>query len=110
MKCTGIIGVKIMCHINWISYFCCHITEDSGQLKVESCADLCSHWVWQQALYDIRVVDTDAHAFLQWSAVLCNTEMEKKLKYTQAWIDCCATFTHSAFQWGNEDNYFVLQR
>jgi len=61
-------------------------------------ADLCVRGVWQpqtKALFDIRVIDTDA---LSYSActpltLLCLAEAEKKRKYSQACHDCHATFT-----------------
>jgi hypothetical protein len=52
-------------------------------------ADLGVRGVWQpqsEALFDVRVVDTDAQSYVQRSvsAVLATAEREKKRKYTQA--------------------------
>ena len=62
-----------------------------------SVADLCVRGVWipqSEALFDIRVVDTDAQSY--WNrtplAVLCSAECDKK-KYSQACLDRRATFT-----------------
>ena len=59
---------------------------------------LCVHGIWEpqtEALFDIRVVDTDAWSYLARSAcdVLCSAEGEKKCKYLQACQNQCATFT-----------------
>ena len=61
-------------------------------------ADLCVRGVWQpqcDALFDIRVVDTDAPSYNRQSprSVLCSAESEKKKKYLQACHDCRADFT-----------------
>ena len=61
-------------------------------------ADLCVRGVWQpqtEALFDIRVVDTDARSYCARTphAVLCSAEAEKKRKYMQACLDRHATFT-----------------
>ena len=61
-------------------------------------ADLCVHGVWEpqtEALFDIRVVDTDARSYCAHSPhnVLGSAEVEKKRKYLQACQDQCATFT-----------------
>ena len=58
---------------------------------------MCS-WVWEpqtEALFDIRVVDTDARSYLARSLrdVLCSAEGEKKRKYLQACQNRRATFT-----------------
>jgi len=61
-------------------------------------ADLCVCGVWQpqtEALFDIRVVNTDARSYSARTpiAVLCLAEAEKKHKYLQACHDRRATFT-----------------
>ena len=60
--------------------------------------DLCVRGVWEpqtEALFDIRVVDTDARSYLACSPhdVLCSAEGEKKCKYLQACQNRRATFT-----------------
>ena len=61
-------------------------------------ADLCVRGVWEpqtEALFDIRVVDTDALSYCARSPkdVLGTAEGEKKCKYLQASQDRRATFT-----------------
>jgi len=61
-------------------------------------ADLCVHEVWEpqtEALFDIRVVDTDARSYRAHSPhdVLSSAEGEKKCKNLQAYQDRHATFT-----------------
>ena len=61
-------------------------------------ADLGARGVWQPqttALFDIRIVDTDAPSYLTKSseAVLKNAEREKKAKYSTACEDRHASFT-----------------
>jgi len=61
-------------------------------------ADSCIHGAWQpqtKALFDIRVINTDAQSYSACtpSAVLCSAEAEKKRKYSQACHDHHATFT-----------------
>ena len=61
-------------------------------------ADLCVHGVREpqtEAMFDIRVVDTDARSYCAHSPrdVLGNAEGEKKRKYLQAYQDRRATFT-----------------
>ena len=61
-------------------------------------ADLCVRGVWipqSEALFDIRVVDTDAQSYRSRTplAVLCSAECDKKRKYLQACLDRRATFT-----------------
>ena len=61
-------------------------------------ADLCVCGVWEpqtEALFDIRVVDTDARSYHARSPrdVLGSAEVEKKHKYLQACQDRRATFT-----------------
>ena len=60
--------------------------------------DFCVRRVWEpqtEALFDIRVVDTDAWSYLARSPcdVLCSAEGEKKRKYLQACQNRRATFT-----------------
>jgi len=60
--------------------------------------DLCVRGVWEpqtEALFDIRVVDTDARSYRACSPrdVLSSAEGEKKCKYVQACQDRHATFT-----------------
>ena len=60
--------------------------------------DLCVRGVWEpqtEALFDIRVVDTDARSYRARSPrdVLGSAEVEKKRKYLQACQDRHATFT-----------------
>ena len=60
--------------------------------------DLCVQGVWEpqtEALFDIRVVDTDARSYCAHSHrdVLGSAEVEKKHKYLQACQDRRATFT-----------------
>jgi len=61
-------------------------------------SDLCVYGIWQpqtEALFDIRVIDTDARSYSARTplAVLCLAEAEKKHKYSQACHDHHATFT-----------------
>ena len=51
------------------------------------------------ALFDFRVVDTDALCYLSHSpaAVMASAEAEKKWKYCAAFSDHCATFTPLCF-------------
>jgi len=61
-------------------------------------ADLCVRGVWEpqtEALFDIRVVDTDARSYHACNPhdILSSAESEKKCKYLQACQDLCATFT-----------------
>ena len=65
-------------------------------------ADLGARGVWEpqaMALFDIRVVDTDARSYLSHSpvAVLASAEAEKKRKYCDACTERCATFTPLCF-------------
>jgi len=58
----------------------------------------CVRGVWQPqtgALFDIRIVDTDAQSYSACTplVVLCSAGAEKKRKYSQACHDHCATFT-----------------
>ena len=61
-------------------------------------ADLCVRVAWEpqtEALFDIRVIDTDAQSYHARTPhdVLSTAEGEKKLKYLQACQDQRATFT-----------------
>ena len=65
-------------------------------------ADLGARVVWEpqaMALFDIRVVDTDAKSYLSHSpvAVLASAEAEKKRKYCDACTERRATFTPLCF-------------
>ena len=65
-------------------------------------ADLGARGVWQpqaMALFDIRVVDTDARSYLSHSPsdVLASAEVEKKRKYCDASAERRATFTPLCF-------------
>ena len=65
-------------------------------------ADLGARGVWQpqaMALFDIRVVDTDARSYLSHSPsdVLASAEAEKKRKYCDASAERRATFTPLCF-------------
>ena len=73
------------------------VKESSGIDEGTLVADLCVRGVWQpqcDALFDIRVVDTDAPSYSRQSpcSVLCSAESEKK-KYLQACHDRRADFT-----------------
>ena len=73
---------------------CDKSTSSDGALV----ADLCVRGVWipqSEALFDIRVVDTDAQSYRNRTplAVLCSAECDKKRKYLQACLDRRATFT-----------------
>jgi len=74
------------------------VCDGSAETSDTLIADLCVSGVWQpqtEALFDIRVIDTDAQSYSTRTplAVLCSAEAEKKHKYSQACHDCCATFT-----------------
>ena len=78
--------------------------------------DLCVRGVWEpqtEALFDIRVVDTDAWSYLARSPrdVLCSVECGKKRKYLQAWQNRRATFTPLCVSvdgmLGSEAEFFV---
>ena len=65
------------------------VTEAEDQQSETLIADLCVRRVWlpqAEALFDIRVVDTDAQSYLHHapSKVLLNAEVEKKSKYAEA--------------------------
>jgi len=79
-------------------------------------ADLCIHGVWQpqtKALFDIRVINTDAWVYSVHTplAVFCLAEAEKKCKYSQAFHDRRATFTLLCVSvdcvLGSETEFFV---
>ena len=64
-------------------------------------ADPCVRGVWQpqtKALFDIRVVNTDARSYCGRTpiAVLCSAEVEKKRKYSLA---CQHPLHHFVFLW-----------
>ena len=78
--------------------------------------DLCVRGVWEpqtEALFDIRVVDTDVRSYLARSprVVLCSTEGEKKHKYLQASQNRRAIFTPLCVSvdgmLGSEAEFFV---
>ena len=65
------------------------VVDPSGETLV---ADLSVRGVWlpqAEALFDVRIVDTDAQSYLTHTpkSVLFGTEIEKKRKYSAA---CCA--------------------
>ena len=79
-------------------------------------ADLCARGVWEsqtEALFDIRVVDTDAQSYRARRPcdVLGSAEVEKKRKYLQACQDRRATFTPLCVSvdgmFGSEAEFFV---
>jgi len=79
-------------------------------------ADLCICGVWQpqtEALFDIRVIDTDAQSYSAQTplAVLCSAEAEKKCKYSQTCHDHRTTFTPLCVSvdgmFGPETEFFV---
>ena len=72
--------------------------------------------VWQSqvdALFDVRVVDTDAPSYQSRSpqAVLCTAEVEKRRKYGAACLARRASFTPLCFSvdglFGSEADYFL---
>ena len=73
--------------------------DDSGEVLI---ADLCIRGVWlpqAEALFDIRIIDTDAQSYLGQSPtqVLSVAENEKKRKYLDAAIARRAHFTPLCF-------------
>jgi len=65
------------------------VSDSSDGIFEPPVADPCVHWVWQpqtEALFDIRVIDTDAQSYCGHTptAVLCSTEVEKKRNYSLA--------------------------
>ena len=74
------------------------VSDGSGGILEPLVADLCVRGVWQpqtEALFDIRVVDTDARSYCGRTpiAVLCSAEVEKKRKYSLACQSRRASFT-----------------
>ena len=74
------------------------VSDGSDGVSEMLVADLCVRGVWQpqtKALFDIRVVDTDAQSYCGRTpiAVLCSAEVEKKRKYSLACHSHCASFT-----------------
>ena len=74
------------------------VSDGSDGIFEPLVADLCVRGVWQpqtEALFDIRVVDTDARSYCGRtpSAVLCSAEAEKKRKYSLACQSRRASFT-----------------
>ena len=79
-------------------------------------ADLCVCGVWEpqtEALFDIRVVDTDAQSYRARRPcnILRSAEVEKKRKYLQACVNRYATFTPLCVSTdgmlGSEAEFFV---
>ena len=69
------------------------VVDPSGETLV---ADLSVRGVWlpqAEALFDVRIVDTDAQSYLTHTpkSVLFGAEIEKKRKYSAA---CCARQAH----------------
>ena len=92
------------------------VIEAEDQQSETLDADLCVRWVWlpqAEALFDIRVVDTDAQSYLRHapSRVLLNAEVEKKNKYAEACAARRAHFTPLCFSVdglaGSEANCFL---
>ena len=74
------------------------VSDGSGGILEPLVADLCVRGVWQpqtEALFDIRVVDTDARSYCGRTpiAVLCSAEVEKKRKCSLACQSHRASFT-----------------
>ena len=68
----------------------------SGSPTLVADVSVCGVWVPQsEALFDIRIIDTDAWSYLDRPPldVLSATESEKKKKYHQACSDGMALFT-----------------
>ena len=91
------------------------VIEAEDQQSETLIADLCVRGVWlpqAEALFDIRVVDTDAQSYLCHapSRVLLNAEVEKKNKYAEACAARRAHFTPLCFSVdglaGSEANCF----
>ena len=81
-------------------------------------ADVRIREVWQpqgDAIFDVRVVDTDAPSYRSCSphAVLQSVESEKRKKYGAACLACQACFTPLCFSvdsvLGKEVDYFLRQ-
>ena len=92
------------------------IVNDGSASADTLIADLCIRGVWEaqtEALFDIRVIDTDARSYCTRSPkdVLGTAEGEKKRKYLQACQDRRATFTPLCVSvdgmLGSEAEFFV---
>jgi len=92
------------------------IVHNSSEGTNTLIADLCVHGTWEprtEALFDIRVVDTDAQSYHAHTPhdVLSTAEGEKKHKYLQACQDWRATFTPVCVsvdgRLGSEAEFFV---
>ena len=92
------------------------VIEAEYQQSETLIADLCVRGVWlpqAEALFNIRVVDTDAKSYLCHapSRVLLNAEVEKKNKYAEACAAGRAHFTPLCFSvdglMGSEANCFL---
>ena len=73
------------------------VSDGSGGILEPLVADLCVRGVWQpqtEAVFDIRVVDTDAQSYCSHTpiAVLYSAEVEKKRKYSLACQSRCVSF------------------
>ena len=76
-------------------------THDGNSIDV-LVADLCVHGVWlpqAEALFDIRIIDTDAQSYLSQppASVILTAENEKKRKYLDASVARRADFTSLCF-------------
>ena len=83
--------------------------DDSGEVLI---ADLCVRGVWlpqSEALFDVRIVDTDAQSYLGQTptSVLLSAEKEKKRKYSAAATDRRAHFTPLYFSVDAEAAMFL---
>jgi len=92
------------------------IVRDSSEGTDAFIADLCVRGAWEpqtKALFDIRVVDTDAQSYCVRTPhdVLSTAKSEKKRKYLQACQDQHATFTPLCVSvdgmLGSEAEFFV---
>jgi len=92
------------------------IVRDSSEGADALIADLCVCGAWEpqtEALFDIRVVDTDARSYCARTPhdVLSTAKGEKRRKYLQACQDWCATFTSLCVSvdgmLGSEAEFFV---
>ena len=78
------------------------VVRDASVDGEDLIVDLGVRGVWEpqaMALFDIRVVDTNARSYLSHSpsVVLASAEAKKKRKYCDACTECCATFTPLCF-------------
>ena len=78
------------------------VVRDASENSEALIADLGVRGVWQpqtMALFDIRVIDTDARSYLSHSpgSVLASAEADKKRKYCDACTERRATFTPLCF-------------